>query len=93
MSARDPKMLPHGATAVRVRNGWIGQFTIPPRTCHVRDDAGLVRVFGSAEAAERAALKAMVRALNAPAPAVAGKPRAIVRNSRWARADAELGWG
>jgi hypothetical protein len=84
----------HDVLAVRVGNGWSGRYqlpargSIPAKTCSVKDDLGFVRVFTEREAAERAAVRAMLRELNGPAPAVVGKPRSVSRNSRWGRAEA-----
>jgi len=88
MTTRDPTVMPHQVSTVRVGNGWAGRYTLPGRTCHVRGDDGLVRVFDDREAAERAAYRAMIAELNGPAGVVEGKARSITRNSRWARANA-----
>ncbi len=91
MTAKDPSVMPHQVSTVRVRNGWAGRYTLPGRTCHVRGDDGLVRVFDDREAAERAAYRAMIGELNAPLQPVSGQQRAISKASRWARADAIFG--
>ncbi len=80
--------MPHDVGTVPVRDGWAGRYTLPGRTCWVRGDDGLVRVFSDRGDAERAAYRAMLRELNKPASAVAGEARQVRRNSRWARADA-----
>lgn len=91
MTAKDPSVMPHQVSTVRIRDGWAGRFTLPGRTCHVRGDDGLVRVFDDREAAERAAYKAMIQALNAPLQDVVGPARMVTKTSRWAKADAIFG--
>lgn len=86
--------MPHDVCAVRVRDGWEGRYALPGRNgkprriCHVRGDDGARRVFPSAQAAEIAAARALVRELNAPLPKVEGRAREVRRTSRWARAEA-----
>jgi hypothetical protein len=81
-------LLRYDVWTTRIADGWSGCYSLPGRVCRVRDDLGFVRVFEDRQAAERAAHRALLDALNEPAGPVEGEARGVSRRSRWANAEA-----
>jgi hypothetical protein len=67
----------------RYGRGWIGCFSVKAGCIeHVRDDHGMIRLFGEKDEALRAALWAHIDRQNAPRRPLEGKKHAVVGSGR-----------